>query len=312
MTSFLKPKTALGRTLLGAVIGGLVGALLCGLYLAGTFERAELATFDARVNWLGNDFPADQIAIVLIDQYSLERVDEMLGEQWPWNRAAYGMMVNYFNQAGARAVVFDFIFSEKQQDPYGEQDFADAMALDIPVILAGHSDEMTIELSEKAPELLQRFSVEVNGTSTTRPAETFVPPIDLYAENCQGLFQEDFDTKIRRAMVTRPSAQGHFLGLPFATYRALYPGDSLNLDEGRATFGDLTIPVDANSLACLNLPGNIDSVTPYNAAAIFKSVSTLNRETTRFSPSPISRIASSSSEPAPRASWISASPPIRK
>src|SRR5688500_13074406 len=53
------------------------------------------------------------VVIVAVDQKSLDAMDQAKGFGWPWPREFWGNLVTYFEKCGARAVVFDVVFSEK-------------------------------------------------------------------------------------------------------------------------------------------------------------------------------------------------------
>ncbi len=74
-------------------------------------ENVELHLLDARFTARGIRAPAsaDKIAIVGIDQNSLTRIG-----QWPWPRDLHAQMVNKLKKAGARVIVLDFDFSDRQ------------------------------------------------------------------------------------------------------------------------------------------------------------------------------------------------------
>ena len=74
-------------------------------------ETLELRSLDARFAARGIVVPpsADQIAIVGIDQNSLGVVG-----QWPWPRAIHARLIDKLKAAGARVIVLDFDFSDRQ------------------------------------------------------------------------------------------------------------------------------------------------------------------------------------------------------
>ena len=75
-------------------------------------ENIELHLLDARFTARGIRVPqsAQQIAIVGIDQNSLGRIG-----QWPWPRALHAQLIDKLKTAGARVIVLDFDFSDRQR-----------------------------------------------------------------------------------------------------------------------------------------------------------------------------------------------------
>jgi adenylate cyclase len=109
----------LRRWLRGAVIGlgaGIVALAAFHLPLAETYENR---TFDVRSRLFADRGRADPgIVAVVIDQKSLDAVAAPRGsggleQGWPWPRDFHAALVRYLSAAGARAIVFDLVFSER-------------------------------------------------------------------------------------------------------------------------------------------------------------------------------------------------------
>ena len=106
------------RWLRGAVIGigaGILALAAVHLPLAETYENR---TFDVRTRLFADARRASPgIVAVVIDQKSLDIVAKPtdaggLNWGWPWPRDFHAGLVQYLSAAGARAIVFDFVFSE--------------------------------------------------------------------------------------------------------------------------------------------------------------------------------------------------------
>jgi adenylate cyclase len=106
------------RWLRGAVIGigaGILALAAVHLPLAETYENR---TFDVRTRLFADARRASSgIVAVVIDQKSLDSVAKPtdaggLNWGWPWPRDFHAGLVQYLSAAGARAIVFDFVFSE--------------------------------------------------------------------------------------------------------------------------------------------------------------------------------------------------------
>ncbi len=89
-------------------------ALLAGLLgLLSFFRNIELDTYDRRVAATARpSAPADGIALVFIDNYSLQRMEPQVG-RWPWPRMAHAMVIDFLAAAGARVIVYDIVFAER-------------------------------------------------------------------------------------------------------------------------------------------------------------------------------------------------------
>lgn len=116
------------RRLGTAVALSLLGfALVAALLPTGAIERLELLTLDARyVLGLGRRPPGDDIVIAWIDQESMDYMDAN-DVSFPWRREIYAQVLEPLRAAGARAVVFDILFDQRN---YAEDDrvFGEALA----------------------------------------------------------------------------------------------------------------------------------------------------------------------------------------
>jgi adenylate cyclase len=107
------------RILAGALIGLVAGLAAFGLGYNRLLESWERKTLDIRSRLFADARRADsRIVAVVIDQRSIDRVSAPPSEGgldigWPWSRDYYGAIADFVLRAGARAVAFDMIFSER-------------------------------------------------------------------------------------------------------------------------------------------------------------------------------------------------------
>ncbi len=95
------------------LVSGLLGILLSGSQLGKTVERE---TLDWRMRLAqGSRRPDTSVVIATIDQKSLTYFEKN-GVAWPWPREFYGVLLDYFRAGGAKAVLFDMDFSQKDMD----------------------------------------------------------------------------------------------------------------------------------------------------------------------------------------------------
>jgi adenylate cyclase len=105
------------RWLRGAVIGlGAGGVAFAATYLP-LIESYEHRTFDLRTRFFADSHRADPgIVAVVVDQKSLDEIADPrngMEQGWPWPRDFHAGVVKYLAASGARAIVFDFVFSER-------------------------------------------------------------------------------------------------------------------------------------------------------------------------------------------------------
>ncbi|MDR1389129.1 MAG: CHASE2 domain-containing protein [Treponema sp.] len=76
-------------------------------------DTLEYKSYDFRAKLFANSYkPSDEIAVVLLDQDSIDWANAERGWGWPWPREAYAEFVDFMNQGNAKSVAFDVLFSE--------------------------------------------------------------------------------------------------------------------------------------------------------------------------------------------------------
>ena len=87
-------------------------ALLAGVVGAPTRAVMQDLVFDQYQRWKPRPYAFDQpVRVVAVDDKSLKRLG-----QWPWRRERLAALVEALKNAGAAAIVFDFLFAEKDRD----------------------------------------------------------------------------------------------------------------------------------------------------------------------------------------------------
>jgi len=156
-------------TLSGAVIGG---------HLTGALDFVEFRIYDLRINLFARSHPRSQdITLVLLDQDSLEWGQSERGWPWPWPRKAYAEFLDYMNLAGARAVIFDVLFSEPSiyRSARQEEIIDDALKnMELAqAAIAGGEFRAAAPLFREAVNNLHELSVREDDASFARAAENF-------------------------------------------------------------------------------------------------------------------------------------------
>jgi adenylate cyclase len=164
------------------------------------------------------------IVIIAIDDKSMERFNSHFRVSFPWPRQFYSIVVDYFAQAGARAIVFDVMFATdeivRQDLGYStDGELARAMKSAGNVSLAAGVSEK----SGTPASYFQRFSVAQPPLpeSLGKPfGSLFEPPIPVFAQSAAGIgvinFTTDEDGLCRR------------LPLLFASDSLILPGLALS------------------------------------------------------------------------------------
>jgi len=93
------------------IISAAVFASVALLHFLGAFGYLENRSYDLRVRFFAPFLRASpEIAVVLIDQASIDWALRERGWGWPWPREAYAQMLGHFGAAAS--VTFDILFSE--------------------------------------------------------------------------------------------------------------------------------------------------------------------------------------------------------
>ncbi len=232
------------------------------LWLTGALTGWENTTWDWRVRQTVSAqsdvsvVAADSIALVLLDQPSLQWAQETNHLSWPWPREIYGIMIDFFAQGEARSISFDVLFTEPSF--YGvtdDESFGYSIANANKVISAIFVHPSDSLITFPVPEILKPSSVLANVSDIPDP---------------DGVF--------RRATLWQPAK--------YSTELETTSVPSL----GTAAFGlstkgkTLSLP-DLPTRQILNFPDPKESWPVYNAAEILQSaILVLEGETPKLDP----------------------------
>jgi adenylate cyclase len=93
----------------------MLGSLVAVLVLYGLnvhiLELIELKTYDLRFVSRGPQKPSPAVAMVVIDEKSLE-----VEGRWPWPRSKFAALIDLLSRDGAKVIGFDVIFSEPDEN----------------------------------------------------------------------------------------------------------------------------------------------------------------------------------------------------
>ncbi len=157
------------RAAAGALVGLAVGLLVAVLASTGLLEPLELKVFDRRLQWIPRPAVPREAVVVEIDQGSIDKVSETLRYGWPWPRLFYGKMLEFLAEAGARAVVFDMLFTEPEIDRDISGTESDA-ALVAATRAAGRVFHTGMLMREGQPPAVDESNALANAVAPLRPA----------------------------------------------------------------------------------------------------------------------------------------------
>ena len=163
-----------------------VGCALFGLLLsqARLLRTLELKTLDLRFRLLGDQGVASSnIVLIAIDDASLKTLEPAVG-RWPWPRDAHTVLLSYLRRAGARLVVFDLLFLERDaQNPEGDLALAEATAAAGNVLHTLHLGNQ--KTTEPPTDLADKASVPASGGFDSFPGLDL--PLEPIARGSRGL-----------------------------------------------------------------------------------------------------------------------------
>jgi adenylate cyclase len=177
-------------------------AMLAGVVGAPVRAVMQNVVFDQYQRWKPRPYAFDEpVRIVAIDEESLKRLG-----QWPWPRERLAALVEALKNAGAAAVVFDFLFAEKDRadaavaaDNTPDAVFARAMD-DEPVVLGS----FVSELPNGASGAVKAGFVTAGDDAAKflTPAPGLLTPVPELAQHAAGVgflnWRPDTDRVVRR------------------------------------------------------------------------------------------------------------------
>jgi adenylate cyclase len=252
----------------GLAVGGTVFVIAFLIQSLGLFESLEWKSWDLRLRLFSSASRADRnIALILIDQESLDVYEKSQSLPWPWPRQIYVALVDYLKAGGAKAVFFDLILSESSR--YGVEDdeiLARAMAstgnIFVPFFLsdeAKNKDEGA--LRELARFALPPSSVPGGAAEALRSASL---PIEVLLRAAAG------SGNVRFA----PDGDGIFRRIPlaFAYEGLILPSLPLAMKEfvgKKAEMGK--VPLDGRGRMIIRYHGPTGTYPTWSAAAVINS-----------------------------------------
>lgn len=247
---------------LGVVAAAL---LVVGVLAQTTLYPRLLWWFEDEVqSLLSPSLPMDHVLAVDVDEESIRRLEPELGA-WPYPRDVYARATRFLSSHGARAIVFDILFSESRKG-----DDALAGALDRASVLAAAALPQPLD---RAPEYLGRLKRAALFDAASAPKNPFVVqswpdltlPIARLTESSGARIGvitvvADADGVVRRLSLLH-QAYGEVLpSLALAALLAADPSATPEASAGEFRLGARAWPLDAEGLTALRYPSNAKAV----------------------------------------------------
>ncbi|WP_447972879.1 CHASE2 domain-containing protein [Nitrospira sp. Kam-Ns4a] len=257
-------------------IGLAVGLLAPPLSFLGPIQTVELKSLDHRFRLHADPAAASKdLVLVAVDEASLETFG-----RWPWPRDRHGYLVQYLNEAGAKAIVFDILFMEPDRsEEEFDQVFADSVAAAGNVFLPVLLDEAaaSLPLGQPGKALIPLDGPERPASATALGPPGFKLPIPALAEAARGLgfinFDPDPDGVSRRVRPVRVARGGDAMQLATAVARFLLGAERAQVEADRFTLGRASVPLTSEQAMVLNWHGTLAqrAYPSYSAGAVLRS-----------------------------------------
>ncbi len=282
----------------GILIGAAAALAALIVWNTGILERLEYATWSWREQFFARPGPATGgIKLILLDQQSLDWGNKQNGLSWPWPREVYAPIIDFCTRHGAKAVIFDVLYSEPSV--YGMADdraLGDAISR-APFFVGSLCLHRGADFSTSWPKQIpgrlsfdmENFHQFVDGLlmhEFTRPSATF--PVEEVASGATGLANvmedPDVDGVFRRANLFR-IFDGRFVpSMGFAAFalRCASSGNGSGAQSPRLTVParfekcclkicGKTVPIDREGKIILRFRGPTGVFQSYSAAAVIDS-----------------------------------------
>ncbi len=278
------------KIIISLLIALLIISITIFLLRRGLFEKPEFHAYDLQAKLFRADKVTDhKLKVILVDEAALASMSDIAG-RWPWPRAIWADLLDFLSLGGARTILFDILFTERQDEKN------DRMLIDATMASQNVYHSMMIrreepDLDEKnnadldrpmPVDFVNRFAlIKVTGSPISRTGtknNVFALPISGLSEASKGItdveFKADDDGIYRR---TRPlrEYQGKYypvLGL------APFIGDTSVISFGNdsITINDRTIPVDENGNCIINMY-DLNKVDTFSMSGVFASLQKIRK-----------------------------------
>ena len=236
------------KKILHGVLIALSVALLVNVgFHLGLFDGMELKTFDMRAKYNSTQSSSD-VAIILVDEASLRGMNPIVG-RWPWPRSLHADVVEFLTMSGAKAVVFDILFTENERvfkSPKGALSASDKSLVEATAAAGNvyHAAQIVIDeedeynktlLNRPIPrDFIEHFSMQAMGMPSSGHNNFYIPFKELYtASHGIGIveFLPDADGIYRRTKLLRNYHGNHFPVLPLAPLLDSLKPESIRQDK---------------------------------------------------------------------------------
>jgi len=275
----------LGKKTAQSLLVGFIAAVVAVFcWYLGWMDTWEAKTWDWRVSVMARPgFATQDIGLILLDQNSLDWAKNENGLTWPWPREVYGAIVNFCRRSGARAVVFDVLFTEPST--YGVEDdtaFGSAVSEYDRFVASAFLGKNSGSRTEW-PKDIPAPHTEINGLTRwlkkTPQGKISYPkatlPIPELAKTAAVIgnvhLDPDPDGVYRRMKLFNLFDGKTVPALGLGAYLAAHPNTRWEIVAGRILIDDKVVPIDGEGNTILRYRGPTGTHTAYSAASVLQS-----------------------------------------
>ncbi len=260
-----------------AVLVLAVAGLALVLQVSGLMEPYRLMTLDLLFRQVPLPKASSEVAVVTVDQPDLDYFKNQ-GVTWPWPRQLYAPIIDYCRAGGAKAVIFDVLFTEASS--YGAED--DARLARAAAAAGNVTMAFFLSREEKAPNpgeaaLLHKAGLHLSGPGPRglpdyRSVITPIPGL-LDAARALGNVESrpDPDGIYRRVPLVLSFRDRWLPALAFAAFQGVNGGAPWRFEDGVLVSGPTRIPLDAQGRLLLKYRGPSRSHQRFGAANLIAS-----------------------------------------
>jgi len=260
-----------------AAVGLILVTLILSLFIIRAFQPFRLKTLDLFFRHVPLPAASPEVVVVTVDQPDLDFFKGQ-GITWPWPRKLYGPLIDYCRRAGAKAVIFDILFTEASSyGPEDDQLLARAAAAAGNVALPFFLSREAKPPTPSEPELLRKAGLALpgpppQGQPSYRAVITPIPPL-LDAAQALGNVESspDPDGVFRRVPLVVPFKDKWLPTLGFAAFHRFGNPGALSFKPGALVVGGASIPLDAQGRFLLRYRGPSRSHQRFSAVNVIAS-----------------------------------------
>ncbi len=247
------------------------------LEIFGVITPFRLKTLDLLFRHVPLAKASPEVVVVTVDQPDLDFFKNQ-GVVWPWPRQLYAHIIDYCKQAGAKAVIFDLLFTEASS--YGPEDdnrLAQTAAAAGNVTIAFFLSREAKAANPQEAALLDKAGLQITGPRPQEPVgyRSVVTPVGPLLDGAQALGNvesgPDADGIYRRVPLVLPFKDRWLPMLPFAAFQRFGRSEPLKFVPGGLVAGNLRIPLDERGNLLLKYRGPSRSHKRFAAANVISS-----------------------------------------